>query len=97
MNEFEIIWSNQAKNSLKEIYDYYKEKSIAGAKKIKNEILASPKAIYFSKQYQLDDINPEYRRIIVRHYKLLYKENNNKIIIVDIISSRQSPEIFKDI
>ncbi|ADR20842.1 hypothetical protein MATR_15320 [Marivirga tractuosa] len=87
MKEFEIIWSNQAKNSVKEIYEFFKEKPLAVAKK----------AIYFSKQYQPDDINPEYRRIIVRDYKLLYKENNNKIVTIDIISSRQSPEIFKNI
>lgn len=47
MNEFEIIWPNQAKNSLKEIYDFYKMKSLIIAKKIKNELLASQKPSIF--------------------------------------------------
>lgn len=33
MKEFEIIWSNQAKNSVKEIYEFFKEKPLAVAKK----------------------------------------------------------------
>lgn len=46
MSNFEIIWSNHAKYSLKEIYNYYKDKSLMVARKIKNELLNSPKAIY---------------------------------------------------
>jgi plasmid stabilization system protein ParE len=58
MSELIIIWTRQAKKSLKSIYDYYKEKSLQGAKNVKNDILQSPKTIRFSKQYQQDDINP---------------------------------------
>lgn len=92
MAGFKIIWTDQAKAALKHIYDYYKNKSIQGAKNIKSDLLKSPKTILFAKQYQLDDINIKYRRIIVRDYKVLYKEENGVIQIVDIISSRQSPE-----
>lgn len=67
-----------------------------GAKNVTSDILQSPKAIYFTKQYQLDDINPDYRRIVVRDYKVLYKERNNTIQIMDVISTRQSPEIMKN-
>ncbi len=96
MDQFKIIWSNQAREALKDIYDYYKEKSLQGARHVKADLLNSPKTIHFSKQYQVDDINPKYRRIVVRHYKVLYKEENNTIKIVDIISSLQSPEILEN-
>lgn len=34
-----IIWTSLAKDQLKTLFSYYKEKSIQGAHKIKNDIL----------------------------------------------------------
>ncbi len=96
MDKLKIIWTNQAKLALKSIYDYYKEKSLQGASNVKSDLLQSPKTIHFAKQYQVDDINPKYRRIVVRDYKVLYKENKGVIQIVDIVSTKQSPEILKN-
>lgn len=97
MAKFKIIWTNQAKAEVKKIYDYYKEKSPQGAKNVRSDLLQSPKTIYFARQYQLDDINPEYRRIIVRgDFKVLYKEEAGVIKVVDVVSVRQSPEILKN-
>jgi len=95
MGRFQIIWSYQARSSLRAIYDYYKKESLQGAKNVKSDLLNSPKRIYFSKQYQLDDINPKYRRIVVRDFKVLYLEKRNQIRIIDIVSTRQSPEVLK--
>ena len=95
-NRLKIIWTNQAKEALKSIYDYYKDKSIHGARKVKSDLLQSPKAIYYSRQYQVDDINPKYRRIIVRDYKVLYKEDGGTLQVMDIVSTRQSPEILEN-
>jgi plasmid stabilization system protein ParE len=97
MGKRNIVWTLQAKESLKTIYDYYKERSPQGAKNVKNDLLRSPKTIAFSKQYQVDEINPKYRRIIVRDFKVLYKELQNKIEIIDIISTKQSPGKLKNI
>ncbi|UTW68035.1 type II toxin-antitoxin system RelE/ParE family toxin [bacterium SCSIO 12643] len=96
MGELKIIWSKQAQEAVKSIYDYYKDKSLQGAKNVKRDILQSPKNISYSKQYQVDEINPKYRRIVVRDYKVLYNENNNVIEIMDVISTLQSPEILKN-
>lgn len=95
MGQLKVIWTKQAKAALKNIYDYYKGKSLQGAMNVKSDLLQSPKKIYFSKQYQIDKINPKYRRIIVRDYKLLYRENEGIIFIMDIVSTKQSPEILK--
>jgi plasmid stabilization system protein ParE len=94
MGKPKIIWTDQARAALKSIYDYYKEKSLQGAKHVKTDLLQSPKTIHFAKQYQVDDINPKYRRIVVRDFKVLYKEENGTIHVMDIVSTRQSPEIL---
>lgn len=89
-----IEWTRQAKESLKDIYDFYKDKSPQGALNVKNDLLRSPKTISFAKQYQVDDVNPKYRRIVVRDYKVLYKEVDKRIVVIDIVGSRQSPNIL---
>jgi len=91
-----IIWSNEAKNTLKEIYNYYKDKSSQGAKNVLADLLNAPKKIVFANQYQEDEINPKYRRIIVRHYKVLYQETDEKVEIINIVSTRQSPDVLKN-
>ena len=97
MGKFKIIWTNQAKAELKKIYDYYRDKSPQGAENVRADLLKSPKTIYFSKQYQVDEINLNYRRIVVRgNYKVLYKEEAGIIKVMDIVSVRQSPYVLKN-
>lgn len=95
MGKVKIIWTNQAKLELKKIYNYYKVKSVQGANNVKSDLLQGPKTICFAKQYQVDEINPNYRRIIVRDYKIIYKEMKEQVFIMDIISTLQSPEVLK--
>ncbi|CAD5267285.1 Plasmid stabilization system protein ParE (fragment) [Imperialibacter sp. EC-SDR9] len=47
-----IIWSTQSKESLKEIYDYYKVKSLRGAKNVRSDLMNAPRKIIFAKQYR---------------------------------------------
>lgn len=96
MSNYKIIWTTQAKLDLKEVYEYWKKKSVQGAKNIRSDIFQSPKTIYYSRQYQVDDINPKYRRIVVRtFYKVLYREVKNTIYIMGIVSTHQSPDVLK--
>lgn len=91
MNKTNIVWTNEAKNELKTIQSYYKEKSTQGAKNILNDILKAIKEIRFFEQYQVDEINSDFRRIIVRHYKIIYTIETQTIIIVSIFDTRQNP------
>ena len=96
MGNIKIFWTTQAKKDLKNIYEFWKKKSVQGAKNVRSDILKSPKTIYYAKQYQIDDINPNYRRIVVRtNYKVLYREIKNTIYIMGIISTHQSPDVLK--
>lgn len=91
MSSLKIIWTNTAKDQLKTIFYYYSEKSTQSASNVKKEILKTTKEIYFAEQYQKDEIEPEFRRIIVRHYKILYKEYQGIIFIARIFDTRQDP------
>ena len=74
MSKFEILWSDQAQESLRKIFEFYKERSVQGARNVKNDLLSAPRKLQYSRQYQIDDVYPKYRRIIVRDYKILYRE-----------------------
>lgn len=91
MSTIKVTWTNTAKKQLKAIYDYYKIKSPQGAKNVKNDILKASKEIVFTKQYQKDEIEPDYWRIIVRHYKLVYTIEENSIYILRIFDTRRDP------
>lgn len=91
METQKVIWTNTAKNQLKEIYQYYKKITPKGATNVKNDILKASRELVFIKQYQQDEIEPEFRRIIVRHYKLIYTIENQTIYILRIFDTRQNP------
>ena len=96
MGNYKIIWTSQAKQDLKNIYEYWKKKTVQGAENVRSDILKSPKTIYYAKQYQVDEINPKYRRIVVRdYYKVLYRQTKNTIYIMGVISTHQSPDVLK--
>ena len=94
MTTLKVIWSNRAKIQLRKTHDYikYKLHSPQGAKSVKQDILKASKNILFVEQYEADEIESAYRRILVRHYKLLYKEKNGEIYILSIFDTLQSPE-----
>lgn len=94
MGKLKVIWSNRAKAQLKSIHDYikYKKKSPQGATNVKRDILQASKDIVYADQYQQDEIEPDYRRIVVRHYKLLYKEKDGNILILRLFDTYQSTE-----
>ncbi len=97
MGKLKITWTIQAKTALKKIYEFYKPKSLQGAKNVRKDLLHSPKTISFPEQYQVDEINPKYRRIVVRDYKVLFRVVENEVFVVDIIGTKRSPEILKNV
>ena len=90
-----VYWTETGKAALKSVYEFHSEYSEISAEIIVNEIVDKADSIIFGKQYQVDEINPKYRRLIVRDYKILYNETNSVIEIMDVICTLQSPEILK--
>ena len=83
-----VVWTFQAITSLNEILDYRYHNIPEARKIIRKEILSSSKKIVFADQYQRDDIFPIYRRIIIRDYKLLYREENAIVYIVNVVCTK---------
>lgn len=92
MSRLKVFWANKSKEQLKAIYNYYKAVSPQGAKNVKEDILKAGRELVFAKQYQEDEIDPEFRRIIVRHYKLVYTVKEDTIWILRIFDTRKNPQ-----
>lgn len=71
---------------------FIKAISFQGAKNVKNDILKASKELVFTKQYQKDEIEPDFKKIIVRNYKLIYSVENETIAILRIFDTRQNPK-----
>lgn len=91
---YKIVWTDEAKADLKNIYDFIKPKSPQGAKNVVSDIRNAPKSVRFPFQNEDELYNNKYFRIIIRHYKVLYKINQqtNELIIYVVFDTNQSPE-----
>lgn len=87
-NVKKVVWTRQAQESLKEILEYRYADVTDARNIVRKDILAASKQIVFAKQYQRDEINPQYRRIIVRDYKLLYRESEGYVYIMTVICTK---------
>jgi len=91
-SKFEIFWTVNAKEDLKEIYISLKSKiSKETALKIRGELFNSTDNIVFGEQFQLDEYRFDCRRIIIRNYKILYQIRDDKIFVVRIFNTFQNP------
>lgn len=95
-----IVWSDEAKADLKYIHDRIlrKTKSKQNAQNVRTDIIQASKNVSFTEQYQLDKyLGDPYRRIVVRHFKVVYvPENDSSIIILEIFDSYRSPNKLRD-
>lgn len=98
-----LLWSDNAKDDLKEIYQYYKLKACKQiADKITNAIVEKTIILknnerigqneeLFSDKYQ------EIRYLVEGNYKIVYLIENDFIIISTIFDCRQNPKKLKEI
>ncbi|MDT8411349.1 MAG: type II toxin-antitoxin system RelE/ParE family toxin [Vicingaceae bacterium] len=90
-----VEWTDTAKTALKNVFDFHAKYSEQSAKNIVNDIIDTADTIVFAHQYQVDDINPNYRRMVVRDYKILYKISQKVVLIMNIVSTKVNPEKLK--
>jgi plasmid stabilization system protein ParE len=91
-----VVWSDQAKGNLRNIYNNLLYKNSAEtAKKIRAEIFSAPHTIVFPEQFQYDDYLTEFRRIIIRNYKILYYANGPEITIISVFNTHRHPSNMK--
>lgn len=90
--KFEIFWTSNAKEDLKEIYISLKNKiSKETAIKIRNELFNCTSEIVFAEQFQLDEYRLDCRRIVIRNFKILYQIRENSIFVIRVFNSFQNP------
>ena len=91
-SKFEIFWTSNAKEDLKEIYISLKKKiSKETAIKIRNELFNCTNEIVFAEQFQLDEYRLDCRRIVIRNFKILYQIRENSIFVIRVFNSFQNP------
>ncbi len=91
-----IIWTDKAKTSLHHIWKFYAEVNPELGDKIVNEILQGVAGMIFLEQYQLEEaLSENYRRIIVRHFKIIYRPIENGILVLQVFDTRQNPDKLK--
>jgi len=93
-----LVWSFAAKQDLFDIYDYYSQFSIIAADKLIDTIIqdvAILKQFGFENTGQIDEFNPNYRRLISGNYKIFYKVFDPEIVVIRIFNCSQNPEITK--
>ena len=82
-----VVWTREARKSLNAILDYRYKDILSARKIIRSDIISSSKEIVFATQYQRDEVFPQYRRISVRDYKILYKEIEGVVYIMNVVCS----------
>lgn len=94
----EVIWSEIAVNDLEAIYFYLAQDSVFAANTIIDHLFSKTRQLEikgFARSGQIDDINPNYRRLIEGNYKILYVIDDNRIIIHGIFDCRLNPKKLK--
>ena len=88
----QVVWTLAWKDALKTIWEFYAEVDARLADKIIDEIIETAEGIEFAQQFQIEEIlGQDYRRAIVRHFKIIYAINGDVIRVLDIFDSRQNP------
>ena len=96
---YKIIWTDEAKKDLKDIFDFIKIQSVQSAKNVISDIKNMSKTIRFSNQNKQEYYNDRYQRIIIRNYKILYRisDSKNELIIAAVFHTSQNPEKISEI
>ena len=90
--KLKVDWTTKAEIDLQSIYYNLLEKNSAEISgKIRNDIFAAPNQIVFPEQFQFDEYRKDFRRIVVRNFKILYETNGDIVTVITIIDCRRLP------
>lgn len=99
--KLKIIWDNEAKKSLQNIYNYIKgRESIEAAKKVRNKIFTQAKTLQdfpekFEREHHLEDEVGNFRYKVIWSYKIIYEVTEESIFILDIFHTSRDPSEIK--
>lgn len=99
MGRREIVWTKTSEKDIQTIFNYISQFSVDSATRIAENIVKSTDILSveeFSEIGQIDDINPKYRRLIYKNYKILYSIKENYIVINSVFDTRQDPQKLRE-
>jgi plasmid stabilization system protein ParE len=92
-----VLWSEQARNSLANIYEYIYQDSPEAAEKVLDTLTMKANTLSDSRvEYPIDPVldNEKYRYYLQWSFKIIYERTENIVIIIDIFHTRQDPGKF---
>ena len=99
--KLKVIWDDEAKKSLRNIYNYIKgRESVEVAKRVRNEIFSRAKSLHdfpekFEREHNLEDEPGNYRNKVIWSYKIIYEVTEESIYILDIFHTNRDPSNIK--
>ena len=91
-----LIWSVEARNSRKNIFDYWNNRN-------KSKIYSNKLNTLFNENLKIVSKLPEFghptkttstKFVIISHFEIIYKITTTEIVVLDIWDSRQNPQNF---
>lgn len=98
----QVIWTNQARHDLEEIFHYYNTLSQEVAINYAEELIKAGDRLKMmpemgSKEPMLEHLNRNYRYVlVVRRYKLVYLYENDSCTILMIWDCKRNPIYLKN-
>ncbi len=91
-----LIWSVEARNSRKNIFDYWnnRNKSKAYSNKLNLLFNENLKTIIKLPEFGITTKNEDVKYSIISHFEIIYKVTNSEIVVLDIWDTRQNPQKF---
>lgn len=95
--EIKILWSDSALTELEVIFDYYKAKASSDiARNLVKSIIQKTQILESNpflgvKEPLLSERSFEYRYLVEKNYKIIYRFNDNIIRINTVFDCRQNP------
>lgn len=96
VRKLKVVIDNEAKNALRQAYEYIKKDSLQNAEKFQKKILSSIKALiknperHAPDKYRLDK-DDSYRAYEVYRYRITYHVNTSGIRVIRIRHTRMNP------
>jgi plasmid stabilization system protein ParE len=93
-----VLWSDQAKENLAQIYDYIFEDSPQNAENVIETLIEignslSDKRFDYSKDLIINE--ERFKSIPKWSYKIVYERTEDEVIILDVFNTNQNPEKLK--
>ena len=89
-----VVWSKRSVLNLKKIWEFYAKElnTISGANSVIIGIKSTGDALSVDVLHQKEEnLKPNQYRAIYKHFKIIYKIKDNRVLILQIFDCRQNP------